>query len=225
MPVARAASRHSDSPVSSGCPARHVLGVQLLGEVVGAHHEHGEPVRGGRDLLAVQHRRRGLDHRPERGVLRRSGGLHRGDQAADLLRRADLGHDDRVGSGRAAARRSASCHCVPMPLTRIVELAPAVLTGPRCGTGVVARRLLRVGGDGVLEVEDQRVDREGLGLLQGPLVGGGHVEDRTTRTVCRGARHVRHRRRRAGRLRGIQLASAGRWRRAARRARASPGTA
>ena len=40
---------------------------------------------------------------------------------------------------------------------------------------------LGVGRDGVLEVEDQRVGRQALGLLERPLVGAGHVQHRAAR--------------------------------------------
>ena len=49
--------------------AGHVLGVELLGQVVGAHDQHGEALGGGGDLLGVEHGDRRLDHGPDRGVV------------------------------------------------------------------------------------------------------------------------------------------------------------
>ena len=42
-----------------------------------------------------------------------------------------------------------------------------------------------MGGDCVLKIEDQRVRRDGLGLLEGALVGAGHVEDGAARPHLR----------------------------------------
>ncbi len=61
------------------------------------------------------------------------------------------------------------------------QLAVAVLTRPRGRARRLARRGLGVGSDGVLEVEDERVDRQALGLLQRPLVGRRQVEHRAAR--------------------------------------------
>jgi hypothetical protein len=84
-----------------------MFGVKLFGEVVGAHHEHGEPGGGGSDLPGVEDRRRCLDHRPDRGVLRGATVLQRllhrvhvrggGDLGDDDTRRAGLGHGPQVG--------------------------------------------------------------------------------------------------------------------------------
>ena len=61
----------------------------------------------------------------------------------------------RVGAGRAAAARSASCHSVSMPLTRMVRLRGPYAPDAAAAGGVPGVRL-RVRGDRVLEVEDQR---------------------------------------------------------------------
>ena len=61
------------------------------------------------------------------------------------------------------------------------QRAPAVLAARRGGAGRLAGGGLGVGGDGVLEVEDQAVARDRLGLLQRPLVGARHVEDAAQR--------------------------------------------
>ena len=57
------------------------------------------------------------------------------------------------------------------------QLAVAVLARRDGGAHAVAGLGLGVGGDGVLEVEDQRVGVDALGLLERALVGAGHVED------------------------------------------------
>ena len=66
------------------------------------------------------------------------------------------------------------------------HLARAVLAGRGRRAGRVASGRLGVGGDGVLEVEDQRVARDRLRLLQRTLVGGRHVEHRPPRPEVRG---------------------------------------
>ncbi len=58
------------------------------------------------------------------------------------------------------------------------DLLAAVLAGAHRGAHAVAGVGLGVGGDGVLEVEDERVGGQRLGLLERPLVGAGHVEHR-----------------------------------------------
>jgi hypothetical protein len=68
-----------------------------------------------------------------------------------------LGTTTAAGRACAAAARSAPPQGVSRPLQRMVSVRPAVLAATRGGAGRVARRLLGVGGDGVLEVEDQRV--------------------------------------------------------------------
>ena len=50
-------------------PARDPLGVQLLGQVVGAHHQDGQPLGRRADLLGVQHGDRRLEHGPDAGAV------------------------------------------------------------------------------------------------------------------------------------------------------------
>ena len=57
------------------------------------------------------------------------------------------------------------------------QLAVAVLAGADGGADALAGLRLGVGGDGVLEVEDERVGVDALGLLERALVGAGHVQD------------------------------------------------
>ena len=87
-----------------------------------------------------------------------------------------LGTTTAAGPALAAAAMSSACHWVVRPLTRIATSLSR--TRPtRGGAHPVAGLGLGVGGDGVLEIEDQGVGREALGLLEGALVGAGHVED------------------------------------------------
>ncbi len=89
-----------------------------------------------------------------------------------------LGTTMAAGPAWAAARTSSVCHSVSRPLTRMVSSRwpyspePTGRAHPLAGVG------LGVGGHGVLEVEDDGVGGQALGLLEGPLVGAGHVEDR-----------------------------------------------
>ncbi len=97
---------------------------------------------------ACEHGHRRLDHGPQASV--RSGAPRR-SMAATSERTSsaefDLGDDDGVGPRRAGRREVVRrATAVPMPLTRIVSLTPAVVTGSRCRAGVLARRILRVRG-------------------------------------------------------------------------------
>ena len=124
----------------------HVLGVQLLGEVVGAHDQHREPLGGAGDLLAVQHCLRCLDHGPQLRVFRRTGGLHGSHQLAHLVGGAHLRHDDAVRAGGAGRGEVGVVPLRADPVDADGDLAAPVLARSRCGTGVLARLLLGVGG-------------------------------------------------------------------------------
>ena len=83
------------SAVTSGVRPGTTWRPQLLDEVVGAQHKHGEPL--GRRAMATpsQDRPRRLDHGPQRGVLGGAGRRHGRDERAHL-----------VGATRPWARRS-----------------------------------------------------------------------------------------------------------------------
>jgi hypothetical protein len=57
------------------------------------------------------------------------------------------------------------------------DLAVAVVAARRGGAGVGSGGVFGVGGDGVLEVEDEGVGGDGAGFVEGALVGRWHVED------------------------------------------------
>ena len=140
--------------------AGHVLGVQLLDEVVGAHHEHGEPVGGGGDLAASKIAS-GVSTIAHSLVCSGAPAVSmRGDQRADLVGAVDLGHDDRRRARPGA--RGGEVVVVPLGADAVDpdgDLAPAVLAGADGRAGGLAGGRLGVGGDGVLEVEDQPVAR------------------------------------------------------------------
>ncbi len=99
--------------------------------------------------------------------------------ACDVGDRVDLGHHD---GGRAGRGGGGEVVGVPLGVEAVdpdgqLSLG-AVLAGGDRGADPLAGLGLGVGGDGVLEVEDEGVGGEALGLLEGPLVGAGHVEDR-----------------------------------------------
>ena len=97
--------------------------------------------------------------------------------AATSATELTLGTTTAAGPAAAAAARSSACHSVSRPLTRMVSSRRPYSPDGDGGADPVAGLGLGVGGDGVLEVEDERVGGEALGLLEGPLVGAGHVED------------------------------------------------
>ena len=169
--------------VQQRLPAGHVLGVQLLGEVVGAHHEHRR---------AARRRRRS----PRRGASRsgvssiaqifvcvgRAAGLEAPPRlAAPRPRVFTLGTTTAAGPAAAMALRSSSCHGRADAVGPDGQLAAAVAAAGDRGAHALAGLGLGVGGDGVLEVEDQRVGGDVLRLLEGPLVGARHVEDGAAR--------------------------------------------
>src|SRR5690606_38782719 len=90
---------------------------------------------------------------------------------------AHLGDDDGVGPGLGDGPQVVVVPGRADPVGPDRQLLRPVLARVhRCADPVPGLRL-GVGGDGVLEVEDQRVGGDRLGLLQRPLVGAGHVED------------------------------------------------
>ena len=159
-----------------------MLGMQFLGQIVGAHDQHGEAGRGGHDRLGVQHGHRGLEHGPQRGAGRRIGGLEPGHELEHLGGGVHLGHQH--GGGAGGGR---SGEIVGMPLRADAvdtddEFLGPVLTGAHRGAHTVAGLGLGVGGHGILEIEDERVGGDALCFLEGTLVGAGHVEHRATGT-------------------------------------------
>ncbi len=101
--------------------------------------------------------------------------------ASTYVDRVDLRDHDRRRSGRAAAARSSAPHSVSSPLQRIVSSRLPYIAGLHRGDGLGPGVGLGVGGDGVLEVEDDRVGRDRLRLLEGALVGRRHVQHRAAR--------------------------------------------
>ena len=85
------------------------------------------------------------------------------------------------GPAFATAATSSACHSVSSPFTRMVSSRRPYPPPATAAHDPVARLGLGVGRDGVLEVEDERVGLEALGLLEGPLVRARHVEDRAAR--------------------------------------------
>src|SRR3954447_24329877 len=85
----------------------------------------------------------------------------------------------RIASGAASQAASRSA-VPPRRLERVHpddEFARAITAALHRGADAVPRNRLGIRGDGVLEVEDEGVGGEGLGLLQRPLVRTRHVED------------------------------------------------
>ncbi len=137
--------------------AGHVLGVQLLDQVVGAHHEHGQPLGGARRSRAASRIATGVSTIAQSLVWSGAPAASSASTSSrDLGGAVDLGHDDRVRPGRAPRREVG---VVPLGADAVDpdgQRAPAVLAGARRGARGVAGGGLGVGGDGVLEVEDQR---------------------------------------------------------------------
>ena len=160
-------------------------GAGVLGEVVRAHDEAGEPrvdvVRRARDRLRPQDRERRLDHRPDPGALRGAEPAQAQAHRRERFGRRHLGHEDRIRRGGDGGRKIG---LAPGRLERVdadhhFPLAVAARLHGRAD--LLARLRLRIGRDRVLEVEDQRVGGKRLGLLEGAGVGAGHVEHAAAR--------------------------------------------
>ena len=89
----------------------------------------------------------------------------------------------RMASGPAAeaATRSSSPHGVCGPLTRMTTSRPPKPPARTASSDLFARGDFLIGGDGIFEIEDQRVGGQCLGLRQGLGVGAGHVQNASTR--------------------------------------------
>ena len=186
MPCSRAASRQVREPWQHRGAAGHDAGAGLLGEIVGAEHEAGEPRFGvacrRRDRPHVEDRGRRFDHGPDAHLLV---GVHAEQALRDqleLLGGRDLRDQD--GVGRSGGRRR---QVVGKP--RRVEavgadehLARTEPSGLDGGHHLLARRRLGVGRDRVLQVEDHAVRRKRLGLLQRAGVRPRHIEHAAART-------------------------------------------
>ena len=153
-----------------------VGGVQVLGQVRGAHHDAAQARAGADDLLGVKHAERGLHHGPDGDLPGRRGVGHRGLDLAHHVRAFDLGDQHRVG---AAGARHDQVLVAPRRGQRVDaddQLAVAVAAGLDSLLDVDARLDLGVGGDRVLQVEDQPVGRQAAALFQGSGVGARHVK-------------------------------------------------
>ena len=84
-------------------------------------------------------------------------------------------------SAAEAATRSSSPHGVCGPLTRMTTSRPPKPPARTASSDLFAGGDFLVGRDRILEIEDQRVGGQRLGLRQGLGVGAGHVEDASTR--------------------------------------------
>ena len=156
---------------------------RVLGEIIGAEHEAGQaraPVapRPG-DRRDVEDRGRRLDHRPDVDAL---GRIKRFEVVGDALqhrRRGHLRHQDGIGPRPDGG---AQVGIAPRRLRRVHpddELAAAVIAIRDGAAHLLARQLLLLGGDGILEVEDQRVGGKRARLVEGATVGAGHEENAT----------------------------------------------
>ncbi len=135
----------------------------------------------GGDRAGVQDGVRRLHHRPEAGPVGRAGFAQRPGGGHDRPGTVDLGQEDRVGSGGGGGGEVLVSPWRMRPVDADDDLAAAEAALARRLGDLTARRDLLVGGDRILEIEDQRVDGQGRGLGQGLGVGAGHVEDASAR--------------------------------------------
>ena len=124
----------------------------------------------------MEHAERGLHHAPDRELARRTRGCKTLLDLLYLGSALDLGQEDGVGR---AARDHGEVVRAPGRLERVHahdELAPAIAAGREGCGDLSARRGLGVGGDRVLEVEDERVRRQRARLLERARVRARHVQ-------------------------------------------------
>ena len=167
--------------------AGHQPRARLLGEVVGADHEAGEAgLRiggGGGERRDVEDGERRLDHRPQADA-RVAHACRAGAGRAFPFRSVVDTFGTRMASGAAdtAASMSSASQGVSMPLTRMTTSRwpkPPRLDGV---DHLAARQLLGVRRHRVLEVEDDAVDGERLGLFERAGIGARHVEHAAARS-------------------------------------------
>ena len=155
---------------------RRVRGVQLLGQIRGAHDQAGEArVRRG-DRLGAQHGARRLHHAPQRQIRRAAGVVQHGERLAHRIGALDLGDQHGVG---ARPRGRGEIRLPPRGRQRVDahdRLARAIAACPQRGAHLLARARLGLGRDRVLEIEDQRIRRQALRLVERARIGARHVE-------------------------------------------------
>ncbi len=155
----------------------------FLDEVIGADDQAGEPVfrSGPADLGQVEDGERRLDHRPQCRTLRQGRGPR------EVCQACNLGHQDGV--------------CPRLPRHGEIVLDPGRLQPVDADDGAAAPEtagfhgrgnevsglgfLLR--GNGVFEIEDERVGRQRPGFFQDARLVAGHVEHGTEGFECHGA--------------------------------------
>ena len=175
---ARRQQRHrqpgQDGEAPAGCQR-----ARFLQQVIGAEHEAGEPrhlVHGG-DLAHVEDGHRRFHHRPHAGGLRAA---HAGmdlRHVHDVAGPRHLRHQDGIG---VRLRRHLQVLHAPGRVEAVDadhQFAPAIAPGLHGGRHLGAGLRLGIGRHRILEVEDQRIGVERLGLLERALIGAGHVEN------------------------------------------------
>ena len=135
----------------------HVPRVQLLDEVIGTHDEHGQPFAGLGDLAGVQHGLWGLDHGPDGELWVGTGSVQVCCDLAHLFSRIHLGYGDTVGPGGNGSGKvigvPRGVHAVDAHDDFTIAVT-ATLDGCH---GIVAGSHLRIGGNGVLQIDDDAV--------------------------------------------------------------------
>ena len=116
-----------------------MAGVEILGQIRGAHHQALQPRRGARDLLDMKHADGRFHHRPDAHLGRRAGHDHDGLGLADRVGAFDLRQQNRIGAagrGRgqilvAPGRRQGidADHQLAIAVSAHLQRAPYVLAG------------------------------------------------------------------------------------------------
>ena len=112
------------------------------------------------DRLGAEDRERRLDHGPDPRALGRAEAAQAQADRDQRVGRRHLGDQDRVRAGR---RGGGEVRLAPGRVEGVDadrEFAAAIAAARHGGADLLPRRVLGLGRDGVLEVEDQRVGRE-----------------------------------------------------------------
>jgi hypothetical protein len=96
--------------------------------------------------------------------------------ADDVAGMHDLGHEDGVGLGLAGGKQIVGAPGGLEGVDPDYDLSAAITAVLDGGAHVIAGERFGVGRHGIFEIEDQSVGGDGLGFLQRPLIGTGHIE-------------------------------------------------
>ena len=168
-------------------PVAGVGALQVLGQIRRTHDQRADAGAGFGNFLGVQHAEWCFHHAPDRQGIGRPGRIQDRFRLVHGAGTFHLGQKNRIGThgggGGKIIVAPGRIHGVDADDQFALAIA-AFLDGV---PDLVPRHFLGVGGDRVLQVQDQPVGGKGASLFQCPGVGPRHVKDGAART--RGFQH------------------------------------